>query len=173
MRIIGIDPGLDGACAVVYDEGRRFDAFHFPKVKLKGRGYDPHWDAMVEDVERLAFEADHAFIEKVNARPLEARSSSFKFGVCAGGVRAMMALLRVPASFVTPAAWKLSMRLGRADKSLSIRRAKELFPDDLDQMEPIYGKRNTKQIEGIAEAALIGYYGYKILLNGGHYDVIK
>lgn len=175
MRVIGIDPGMDGAAAVVYDDGKRFDVFQFPKIKPKGRGYETNWPLFPTPMEILAFEADHAFLEKVNTRPTEARSAAFKFGCACGGVRAIMAMLRVPVTMVTPAQWKLSMRCGGGvdKKHVAIGRAMELFPNDVEKLTLERGVRNMKQIEGIAEAALIGYYGYKILLRGEHYDVIS
>lgn len=173
MRVIGIDPGLDGAAAVVYDEGKRFTHFSFPKIKAKGRGYEPHWALFPDELEMLGFEVDHAFIEKVNTRPAEARTAAFKFGATAGGIRMAMAFLRVPVTMVTPAQWKLSMRLGGTDKKAAIARASDLFPKDIDKLTPEYGVRNMKQIEGIAEAALIGYYGYQVLKKGEHHDVIS
>ncbi len=173
MRVIGIDPGLDGAACVVYGGGGRFTHFSFPKVKRAGRGFEPHWALFPDALEVLGFEADHAFIEKVGTRPLEARTAAFKFGATAGGIRMAMAFLRVPVTMVTPAMWKLSMRLGGTDKKAAIARATELFPKDVDQLTPEYGVRNMKQIEGIAEAALIGYYGYQVLKKGEHHDVIS
>lgn len=173
MRVIGIDPGLDGAAAVIYDDGQRFGYFSFPKHKPKGRGYEPSWPLFPEPMEILAFEADHAFIEKVGSRPKEARSAAFKFGTTAGGIRGIIAMLRVPVTMVTPGAWKLSMRCGGKDKSVSIARAMELFPRDVEYLTTKHSVRNKKQIEGIAEAALIGYYGYQILTKGDHHDVIS
>lgn len=165
MRIIGIDPGLDGAAALVYDEGSRFSAFSFPKTKAKGRGNEMLWAAFPDALEWLCFEADHAFLEKVMVRPAEGASSGFKFGTCFGGIRGMITMLRIPVTLVTPPVWKLSMGLGQ-NKDAAVARAAELFPNDIGLLTPERGVRNKKQIEGIAEAALIGYYGYTKLRSG-------
>lgn len=168
MRVVGVDPGLDGAIAVVYDNGTRFRAYALPKGRWKGRGHVPLWDQMPDHIEALCFEADYAFIEKVQTRPKEGRSSAFKFGQCAGGIHAAVAMCRVPVRLVSPSVWKMSMSIGH-DKNLALKKAHDLFPQDHDQMEPIWGERNKAQITGIAEAALIGYYGYRILSKGdGH-----
>ncbi len=167
MRIIGIDPGLDGAAAVVWDNGRRFTGFIFPKVRVKGQSFTPNWALFPDEMERLGFEADHAFIEKVGAMPKEGVSSAFKFGTTAGGIRGIVAMLRLPVTMVTPRTWKCSLSLGNSPKEKSVARACELFPEDVDQLTKEYGVRNQKQIEGVAEAALIGYYGYRVMKNRG------
>ena len=165
MRVIGVDPGLDGAICVVYDNGTRFLSYAFPKSRWRGRGHIPIWDQMADHIEAICFEADHAFIEKVQTRPKEGRSSAFKFGQCAGGIHAAIAMFHVPVRLVAPNVWKMSMSIGH-DKRLAIDKARYLFPKDHDQLVTIRGERTQPQVTGIAEAALIGYYGRRILLKG-------
>lgn len=162
MRIAGIDPGLHGACAVVYDNATRFNAFPFLSVKAKGRGNEMLWAMFPARLETLLFEVDHVFIERVGVFPGEGASSGFKFGTCAGGVRGMITMLRLPVTMITPASWKTSMHLG-SNKAGAIARACELFPKDIEILTPKRGERTKKSIEGVAEAALIAYCGYQIM----------
>lgn len=154
MKIIGVDPGINGAIGA-YD-GTSLIVMDFPTLKSKGRGKEVNWVILADEFDVLFTDGDHAFIELVGARPLEGRGSVFKFGYATGGVRAMIAAHHIPLTAVTPTKWKAAMKL-TSDKDYSRTRATELFPKSAAEFK--LKKDNNK-----AEAALIAYYGYTQLL---------
>ena len=89
MNVLGIVPGLDGALAMYNEKGLQ-DILEIPAVKSTGRGREVLWSNLNQDWDRLFFWADHAFLERVNARPMDGGSSAFKFGSIYGGLRGML-----------------------------------------------------------------------------------
>jgi crossover junction endodeoxyribonuclease RuvC len=74
----------------------------------------------------------------------------FNFGRSAGIIEGVVAALRMPHTYVTPATW--TKAVGRAaGKDASRMRAMELFPDNDDWF------RRAKD-DGRADAALIAYW---------------
>lgn len=155
MLILGVDPGIKGAIAL-YDGGSSVVVRDMPITKAKGRGNEINVGALADDMDLLFSVADHAFIENVQARPHDGRGSLFKFGYSAGLIRGLVVGSRIPVTMVTPAKWKLDMGL-TSDKDYSRTRASELFPESASEFR--LKKDNNK-----AEAALIAYYGRKIIL---------
>jgi crossover junction endodeoxyribonuclease RuvC len=150
MKILGVDPGINGAIAS-YD-GTDLIVMDFPTLKSKGRGKEINWVILADEFDVMFTDCDHAFIELVGARPLEGRGSIFKFGYATGGVRGLIAAHHIPLTAITPTKWKAAMRL-TSDKDYSRTRATELFPNAATEFK--LNKDNNK-----AEAALIAYYGY-------------
>jgi len=150
MKILGVDPGINGAIASF--DGKHLVALDIPIVKAKGRGNEVNWAALADDLDVLFGDCDHAFIEKVQARPGEGRGSGFKFGYAAGGIRGLIAGRRYPITMVPPTQWKNEMGL-TSSKDYSRTRATELFPDAASEFR--LKKDNNK-----AEAGLIAYYGF-------------
>ena len=155
MRVLGVDPGINGAIAL-YCGGAKVLVRDMPKVKSKGRGHELNVAALSDDMELLFSGAEHAFIEKVQAMPGEGRGSGFKFGYSAGVIRGMIAGYQIPVTMASPTKWKLDMGLN-SNKDYSRNRASELFPESASEFR--LKKDNNK-----AEAALIAYYGRKILM---------
>ena len=154
MRVLGIDPGLSGALAQW--DGEELILYAIPSFKSSGRGREVDWSALNDAWNRDFICADHGFLERVNVRPGEGRSSAFKFGLVYGGLRAMLAAKMTPATLVTPGVWMKAMGVGRGSKEASVIRASELFPANASEFRgPKGGLR-----DGVAEAALIARYGY-------------
>jgi len=149
MKILGVDPGINGAIAS-YD-GSDLVVIDIPKLKSKGRGFEVNWALLADNLRILFGGCDHAVIEAVQARPGEGRGTAFKFGYSAGGVRGLIAGMGYPITMVQPRSWKAKMKL-TTDKDYSRTRATELFPASADEFK--LKKDNNK-----AEAALIAYYG--------------
>jgi crossover junction endodeoxyribonuclease RuvC len=92
----------------------------------------------------------HVVIEKVGALPGNGSVSIFNFGRSAGIIEGVVAALRMPHTYVTPAAW--TKAVGRAaGKDASRMRAMELFPAKADLFK-------RAKDDGRADAALIAYY---------------
>ena len=155
MIVLGIDPGLEGALAL-YDETGLLDVYKMPAVKSTGRGREVLW-ATLNDVWNARFYwAGHAFLERVNARPLDGSSSAFKFGSIYGGLRGMIVGKMIPYTLVTPGVWMKEMGVGRGSQEASVIRAEQLFPGHAQHFR---GPRGGK-VDGVAEAALIAKYGH-------------
>lgn len=143
MTLLGVDPGFKGALAFLADE-RTVVAYNMPITKRpNGKTY---LDA--EDIARLVEQhgPSEAWIEDVYSSPQMGVTSAFSFGEGKGTLIGVLAALRVPVRFVSPARWKREMRL-TAEKADAKQLARGIF-----------GKHALSN-EGKCEAALIGLYG--------------
>ena len=92
-----------------------------------------------------------AVFEDVAAMPGQGVVSMFTFGKVTGVVLGVLGAHNIPIVFVKPFIWKLAYDLS-SDKSLSFKKASELFPNNIDLW-------TKKAHEGIAEASILGHYG--------------
>ena len=156
MNVLGIDPGLDGALAMW--DGSSLITHRIPAIKSTGKGREICWEELnVSWAEKFSL-ADHAFLERVNVRPGEGVSSAFKFGLVYGGLRGMITSRILPYTLVTPAKWKKYFTLP-ASKEAAVVKASQLFPSNSAEFR---GPRGGI-LDGVAEAALISYYGFNVL----------
>lgn len=151
--IIGIDPGMSGAIAVIDIRNGLADVFDMPTVEIKinsaiKRRVAP--EVIAAELRTFAPYAT-AFIEKVNAMPGQGVSSMFAFGEAYGLVRGVLAGMSIPCTTVTPAVWTKAMRVA-AGKGGSRQRAMELWPDKASLFKRV-------KDDGRADAALIAQWG--------------
>ena len=145
MKYVGVDPGLNGAVALVGDGFLAVE--DMPTIgSNKNRVIDSL--ALAEILRGWA--PAHTLIERVHAMPGQGVSSTFRFGQTLGRIEAVVALAQIPTTYVSPAKWKRHFRLGR-DKEDSRRLAIELFPHIADRL-------HRKKDEGRAEALLLARY---------------
>ena len=160
-RVIGVDPGLDGALAVLdlLDGGT---VLHLAMVKAtptldvmvnkkKRRDYDvPGMWRLVEDA---AYPADVRVamvgLEHQGPRPKEGVVSSYRTGHGYGLWRALVVAAQLPLAIVQPQVWRREFGLLRAGKQASVRAAAEGFPTY---------PRTLMRHDGAAEAILIAAY---------------
>lgn len=150
--VIGIDPGISGAISVF----SRFpntlhDVFDMPTLEVdSGKTKKRHISASgLRDI-LVSFPTAHVVIEKVGAMPGQGVSSMFNFGRSAGIIEGVVAALRMPHTYVTPATW--TKAVGRAaGKDASRMRAMELFPTRAELFK-------RAKDDGRADAALIAYW---------------
>lgn len=173
MRIIGIDPGLDGAVALL--EGMHvLTVVRVPTCsKASGKGREIMWDELNNAIRPLLFEADHAFIEQVGIRPRQSAQAGVAQGVNAGGIIGLVVAAGVPRTIVSPTVWKTHMGLvtvgstaTKEKKARSRMKATALWPRMAHEF-----KRSSD--DGPAEAALIAYWGYGELTKKGFGDDAK
>lgn len=153
--VIGIDPGLTGAIAVIGD-GDFVAAFDMPRSRRRAKGEQVNAYELAS-VLRQIIEGDAysmVVIEEVAARPGQGVSSMFKFGESAGVVRGVVAAMGIPAFWVSPQEWKKDCGLIKAEKEMAISRAVELFPC------AAYSISRKRDI-GRADALLIARWGYR------------
>lgn len=154
MEIVGVDPGLNGACASW--NGDRLFTVEVPTLKAASRGREVDWASLFSEVDILFHEADHIFIERVGSMPGQGVASTFKFGYVAGGFRGMFTAMGKPITLVTPQKWKKALSVGAA-KDSAVARATQLFPTYAHLFRGPKGGLK----DGVAEAALIAYYGHQ------------
>src|SRR6185503_11189703 len=120
MIFIGIDPGVGGGIAAVTEDRR---------VRLSTKMPETARDIL--DVLRETVQGDlaRAMIEKVWASPQMGVSSAFTFGKSYGSLLMALVAVGIPFDSPSPQSWqKLMGCLTKGDKSVSKRRAQELFP---------------------------------------------
>lgn len=146
MIIAGIDPGANGGLATYYLDSHGLFLDPVPKVgkEIDKVAWACEWDL---------HGCDHIFIEQVGAMPGQGVTSMFNFGMVYGFVQALAFSTGVPVTFVRPQEWKKGVGIPNgADKGASRLRASQLFPNDADKWSRV-------KDDGLAEAALIAYYG--------------
>ncbi len=151
--IIGVDPGLNGAIALVDGETliQVQDMPTLPKPAGKGKEVNGY---LLADILRDMIDqgGEIMWIENVGGRPGEVPSRAFNFGRAAGAPYYVAAALGMPCRLVSPAAWKRHHGLIRTDKQQSRALALSLWPAMRDEF------RLQKHVDR-AEAALIAAYG--------------
>lgn len=141
MIYIGIDPGKDGAMAVITPD----NVSVFPYGK---GGYKNALDGL------RGFAGNcRCCLERVGAMPDQGRSSIFNFGENFGIIQGMLIFAEVPYQLVLPRTWKKEFGL-TSDKQRSIDVCKRLFPGvSLRRTD-----RCRKDHDGMAEALLMAEY---------------
>lgn len=147
--VIGIDPGTNGAIAVLSDD-------------YGPRTYQPVTERDYFDVLSMIFREDNeavAYCEKVHAGPKIGSSAAFKYGQCVGAMRMACIAANLRVYYVTPQEWQKRIGLrsvgggfGNKDTEKKNRNkalAQELFP-------------RLKITHAIADALLICEYGRRV-----------
>lgn len=159
--VIGIDPGLSGAIAVVTDDSY----FVFDPITLEvksGKKIRHRYNvaAMVAVFKGfiLNYGCCEAWLEDVHAMPGQGVSSMFSMGRGLGTYEGIITALGIPLNFVTPQAWKKCMLAGQGkEKDASVYKAQQLFPN-----AELVTKRG-RALDGRAEALLIAEFGRRIV----------
>jgi crossover junction endodeoxyribonuclease RuvC len=150
--VIGIDPGISGAIAV-FEDGVLDCVVDMPTLKIaSGKTMKSHISAiaLVDILDGWSPNEAHVVTERVHARPGQGVSSMFNFGRSTGIIEGVVAALRMPHTYVTPAAW--TKAVGRAaGKDASRMRAMELFPTRADLFK-------RAKDDGRADACLIAHW---------------
>jgi crossover junction endodeoxyribonuclease RuvC len=128
--ILGIDPGIRGALAVVAIDPngaspQLVDAIDVPTV---GTGAAERVDVATVRDWILQHQPALALIERSQAMPRQGISSSFKYGRSAGQLEATVVLCAVPVAFIEPTKWKKIYNLHGGDKEAARQKALLLFP---------------------------------------------
>ena len=155
MRIIGIDPGLSGAIAIL-DNNKIKELFDMPVMpdgkKNKRQLNSALLVKLIKDnIKNL--EDTVMVVEQVNAMPGQGVTSMFNFGQTFGAIKGICAALGLPIFFVRPAKWKKHFELINSSKDSSRTKAIEMYPS-------IAEKLSKKKDVNKSDAILIArYYG--------------
>lgn len=151
MKLIGIDPGLEGAIAVIYvDRSGAVDlewVYDMPTVEItKGkRQVSEHGlIGLLIDIGHV----DHVAVEQVGPMPKQGVTSTFNFGRGVGVIATALVALQRPTTYLRPQEWQKALgRPANAGKDWSLTRARQLWPDST-----LFDRQSD---DGRSDAALI------------------
>lgn len=144
-KVLGVDPGAGGGFAVLDGEGKLIECIAMPET-----------DHDINDFFTRHEDADCAYLEQVHSMPGQGVSSTFKFGMNYGFLRAMLTAHKIRWVDVTPSKWQAALCIKPikdepkvAHKNRLKGRAQQLFP-------------KAKVTLKTADALLIAHYGYLV-----------
>jgi crossover junction endodeoxyribonuclease RuvC len=153
MQILGLDPGVSGACGVLSATGDFIDVFDMPTIianKSSNRQMVNAYE-LANLVRARLNEASGdlvAITEGVNAMPEQGVSGVFAFGKSYGILLGVLAALGISTHIVSPRKWKGFFALGR-EKDQSRELAQRMWPT-----APL----SLKKHHGRAEALLMAKF---------------
>ena len=130
MKIIGIDPGLSGAIAIL-ENNKVLNIFDIPVMSEGKKNKRQLNSALLVDLlkENINQEEEVAVVvEQVNAMPGQGVTSMFNFGQTFGALKGICAALELPIFFVRPSKWKKHFELINSSKDASRTKAIEMYP---------------------------------------------
>ena len=132
MKIIGIDPGLSGAIAVL-ENSKVKNLFEMPvmpegkKNKRQVNGAQLYHE-IYKKTQNIEKKNIKVVIEQVSAMPGQGVTSMFNFGQSFGILKGICSAMQLPMYFVRPAKWKKYFNLINSEKDASRTKAIEIFP---------------------------------------------
>ena len=130
MKIIGIDPGLSGAIAIL-ENNKVLNIFDIPVMSEGKKNKRQLNSALLVNLikENINKEEEVAVIvEQVNAMPGQGVTSMFNFGQTFGALKGICAALELPIFFVRPSKWKKYFELINSSKDASRTKVIEMYP---------------------------------------------
>ena len=153
MRIIGIDPGLSGAIAIL-DDLKISDMFDMP-VMPEGKKNKKQLNSaqLVKIIKGHILSNDNTFVivEQVSAMPGQGVTSMFNFGQTFGAIKGICASLNLPIFYIRPAKWKKHFDLINSSKDASRTKVIEMYPSISERL-------SKKKDVNKADAILIARY---------------
>lgn len=148
--VVGVDPGLSGALAILADDGELMSVVDLPVCRTPGK---LAWidGLQLEELlgEHLRIERAVAVVELVNSMPKQGVASSFAFGVAFGSILSILQAWEMPLHLIHPSKWKRDLQLAGKDKKASLYKARLLYPKADLKLAKHHGR---------AEALLIAYW---------------
>ena len=161
MRIIGIDPGIQGALAIL-DNEKVIDVVDLPvmsegkknKRQLNGAYLSDYLKKHILNIENTV-----VVVEQVNAMPGQGVTSMFNFGQTFGVIKGICAALKIPIYFVRPSKWKKHFDLIRSSKDASRTKVIEMYPSLSNLLSK---KKDVNKSDAILIAKFFNETGFKI-----------
>ena len=161
MRIIGIDPGIQGALAIL-DNEKVIDIVDLPvmsdgkknKKQLNGAYLSDYLKKHILNIENTV-----VVVEQVNAMPGQGVTSMFNFGQTFGVIKGICAALKIPIYFVRPSKWKKHFDLIRSSKDASRTKVIEMYPALSNLLSK---KKDVNKSDAILIAKFFNETGFKI-----------
>ena len=159
MKIIGIDPGLSGAVAILKDK-KVLSIFDMP-VMAEGKKNKRQLNSaqLVNIIKENTFKNEDiaVVVEQVNAMPGQGVTSMFNFGQTFGAIKGVCAALSLPIFFVRPSKWKKYFELINSSKDSSRTKVIEMYPSQSSQL-------SKKKDVNKSDAILIARYFFETRL---------
>ena len=130
MKIIGIDPGLQGAIAIL-ENNKVINLFEMPTMSEGKKNKKQLNSALLVKLLKENISTNEevsVIVEQVNAMPGQGVTSMFNFGQTFGAIKGICASLELPIFFVRPSKWKKHFELINASKDSSRTKAIEMYP---------------------------------------------
>ena len=155
MRILGIDPGLSGAIAVL--EKKKVLSLSDMPVMNEGKKNKKQLNSaqLVNIIRENTIDEEEiaVVVEQVNAMPGQGVTSMFNFGQTFGAIKGVCAALNLPIFFVRPSKWKKYFDLINSSKDSSRTKVIEMYPSLSSQL-------SKKKDVNKSDAILIARYYY-------------
>ena len=151
MKIIGIDPGLSGAIAIL-ENNKVLSLFDVPVMSEGKKNKRQLNSAQLVSLLKENISSDEevaVVVEQVNAMPGQGVTSMFNFGQTFGAIKGVCAALALPIFFVRPSKWKKHFELINSSKDSSRTKAIEM---------PKLSNQLTKKDVNKSDAILIARY---------------
>ena len=136
MIVVGIDPGLSGAIAIL-ENNKVLNIFDMPVMaegkKNKRQLNSAQLVSIIKDGTRPESEIA-VVVEQVNAMPGQGVTSMFNFGQTFGAIKGVCAALELPIFFVRPSKWKKHFELINSSKDSSRTKVIEMYPSLSSQL---------------------------------------
>ena len=148
MKIIGIDPGLSGAIAIL-ENNKVLNVFDIPVMSEGKKNKKQLNSAQLVNIlkENTKISEDVAVVvEQVNAMPGQGVTSMFNFGQTFGAIKGVCAALSLPIFFVRPSKWKKHFELINSAKDASRTKVIEMYPSLSNQLTK---KRDVNKSDAI------------------------
>ena len=155
MKILGIDPGLSGAIAIL-EKKKVLSLFDMPVMAEGKKNKKQLNSAQLVDIIRENSIGDDEIVvvvEQVNAMPGQGVTSMFNFGQTFGAIKGVCAALNLPIFFVRPSKWKKYFELINSSKDSSRTKVIEMYPSLSSQLAK---KKDVNK----SDAILIARYYY-------------
>ena len=136
MKIIGIDPGLSGAIAVL-ENNKVLNIFDIPVMSEGKKNKRQLNSALLVNLLKKNINKEEevaVVVEQVNAMPGQGVTSMFNFGQTFGALKGICAALELPIFFVRPSKWKKHFELINSSKDASRTKAIEMYPKLSNQL---------------------------------------
>ena len=150
MRVCGIDPGANGAIAIL--DSKNPDSVALLDLKKTTINNIHNWLHS-----QLRFRGSEIWVEDIHSMYGMSAKSNFSFGRNLGSILAITELLKgIPPKTVTPKVWQKYVGVtakGKAIKKQVAKIAQYLYPE-----AELHGKRGGL-LDGRSDALMIAYYG--------------
>ncbi len=160
MKIIGIDPGLSGAIAIL-KERKVLAIFDMPVMSEGKKNKRQLNSAQLVNIIKDSAANDEdisVVVEQVNAMPGQGVTSMFNFGQTFGAIKGVCAALDLPIFFVRPSKWKKHFELINSSKDASRTKVIEMYPSLANQL-------TKKKDVNKSDAILIARFHFETKIN--------
>ena len=160
MKIIGIDPGLSGAIAILKND-KVIKLIEMPVMAEGKKNKRQLNNAQLANILREIIknhEEISVVVEQVNAMPGQGVTSMFNFGQTFGSIKGICATLSLPIFFVRPSKWKKHFDLIKTSKDASRTKAIEMYPQLSNELSK---KKDVNKSDAILIARYFSETRYK------------